>query len=728
MKRRFLLGFMLVGLAVSIAIPASAHALLVRSTPEANAELSQAPQQVDLYFSEGLEAAFSSANVLNTDGKRVDNNDAAVDPSDATHMSLTLKPLPDGVYTVSWKAISTSDGHLTNGTFPFAVGSGNAAALAAAASSTGQGEVAASDVILSWILYLAAAVAVGGALFRLWVWDPSWASADMQNAFNGQLPWPRMGRISLLMLAGVMALALLVQGGKATGTLLALPWSAALKQMLFTSRFGGLWSLRLVLSMALVGLLWNASSRRQLWLAFAAGAGILLTISLGSHAAADASPYLPVASDWIHLMAASIWLGGLSHFALGMWRVRTSDAVRRTRLTANLIPRFTRLALPSVAVLAITGLYAAYQRVGTLSALLETLYGHVLIVKVAITLVMIGLGAVNFLIMTPRMRKGAGQAGGDSVLVGRFRRIVSTELVLGVGLLLAVGVLTAAPPAALANAAPAITQSTKADDLSIELKIEPGKVGLNVFTVSVASAGQPVEDAKQVQLKFTPISNLAPSTLDLPSRGGGQYIAKAANLSQAAEWQIQVAVRRENKFDSFANFTINLGGAKPSTFPWGRTAGGLLILGGFALVFASGQLGLNRWQRALAGMAPAMALALAGAWVFYHPPPPPQSSLANPIAPNETSVAAGKALYQTNCVPCHGQSGKGDGPVGLTLNPRPADLTYHATPGVHSDGQLFGWITNGYPGSAMPAFKAKLSDTDRWNLVNYIRTLAPVPQ
>ncbi len=727
-KTRFAALVALIAAALVVAGPASAHALLVRSTPEANAELPQAPQQVDLYFSEGLEAAFSSASVLNTDGKQVDNKDAEVDPADATHMTLTLKPLPDGVYTVSWKAISTSDGHLTNGTFPFAVGSGNAAALAAAGSSTGQGEVAPSDVLLRWILYLAAAVVVGGALFRLRVWDPAFESAGMHQAFKGQLPWPRLGRLALLLLGGVVMLGLLVQGGKATGSLLAPPWSPALRKMLFTSRFGGLWTLRFALSVALVGLSWNAHTRRQLWLTFAAGAGILMTISLGSHAAAEASPYLPIASDWLHLIAASIWVGGLSHFALGMWRVRGVDAPDRTHLTARLIPRFTQLALPSVAVLAATGLYAAYLRVGTLAALLETLYGHVLIFKVAIALLMIGMGAVNFLLITPRMRSGAGRAEGDPVLVGRFRKIVTTELALGVTLMLAVGLLTAAPPAALANAAPAIKQSAKADDLSIELKIEPGKVGLNVFTVTIASAGQPVENARQVQLKFTPTSNLAPSALDIPSRGDGQYVAKAANLSQAAEWQIQVAVRRENKFDSFANFTINLGGAKPSTFPWGRVAGGLLLLGGFALVFATAQLGLSRRQRALAGMAPALALALAGAWVFYNPPPPPQSSLANPIAPNTTSVAAGKALFLTNCVPCHGQSGKGDGPLGLTLNPRPADLTYHASPGVHSDGQLFGWITNGYPGSAMPAFTVKLSDTDRWNLVNYIRTLPQVPQ
>lgn len=74
---------------------------------------------------------------------------------------------------------------------------------------------------------------------------------------------------------------------------------------------------------------------------------------------------------------------------------------------------------------------------------------------------------------------------------------------------------------------------------------------------------------------------------------------------------------------------------------------------------------------------------------------------------------------------CHGESGKGDGPLGRTLIPRPADLTIHAVPGVHTDAQLYDWITNGFPGSAMPAWKQTLSDTDRWNLVNFIRTFAP---
>lgn len=726
-RRPFLLAI-LVLLALTVAVPASAHALLVRSKPEANAELSQAPRQIDLYFSEGLQAGVSTASVLNTDGKRVDNQDAEVDPADTTHLSLTLKPLPDGVYTVSWKALSTSDGHLTNGTFPFAVGSGNTDALAAAASTSGQGDIDAPDVFLNWLLYLAAAIVFGGALFRLQVWDPASASTGLEQEFTGSLPWPNIGRLALLALAALAVLGLLVQGGKASGSLLAAPWIPALKQMLFTSRFGALWLARLTLSMALIGLLWRARSYRQLWWVLAAGAALLLTISLASHAAAESSPYLPVAADWLHLAAASVWIGGLAHFVLGMWRIRTLEADARTRLTASLIPRFTRLALPSVAVLAATGLYAAYLQVGSVPALLETLYGNVLLIKATISLVMIGLGALNFLVMTPRMRLAANQPGGKPALVARFRRIVTSELVLGTILLLTVGLLTAAPPAALANASPAITQAGAADDLSIDLRIEPGSVGLNVFTVTITSDGEPVDDASQVELKFTPASNLAPSTLEMPGRGGGQYIAKAANLSQAVRWQVQVAVRRPDHFDAFANFKVNLGGEPASSFPWGRVAGGLLLLSGLGLSLAVRQLTVSGWQRHLVGTASALALAAAGVWVLFNPPPPPLSSLVNPIAPNGQSLAAGQAVYQTNCVPCHGESGKGDGPLGLTLNPRPADLSYHATPGVHSDGQLFGWISHGYPGSAMPAFEGSLSETDRWNLVNYIRTLAPTPQ
>ncbi|HEY3115185.1 MAG TPA: cytochrome c [Chloroflexota bacterium] len=95
--------------------------------------------------------------------------------------------------------------------------------------------------------------------------------------------------------------------------------------------------------------------------------------------------------------------------------------------------------------------------------------------------------------------------------------------------------------------------------------------------------------------------------------------------------------------------------------------------------------------------------------------------LRNPIPLTRASIDRGSAIYAERCAVCHGESGRGDGPAAPGLNPRPADLRVHLAAG-HSDAQLFDWISNGYPDSAMPAFRSDLRDEDRWNVLNYIRS------
>ncbi len=77
-----------------------------------------------------------------------------------------------------------------------------------------------------------------------------------------------------------------------------------------------------------------------------------------------------------------------------------------------------------------------------------------------------------------------------------------------------------------------------------------------------------------------------------------------------------------------------------------------------------------------------------------------------------------KADVQTNCTPCHGPSGKGDGPAAAALNPKPADWTSDRVQ-KETDGTLFWKITNGR--GAMPPWKS-LPEDERWNIVNYLRT------
>lgn len=103
------------------AIPAFAHAHLVRAVPAAGDALQAPPSDVTLRFNERLEPAFSSVIVRDAAGKQIDKGDGKVDKSDRTVIRVSLPSLEPGVYKVEWRAVS-ADTHKVNGDFTFKVG------------------------------------------------------------------------------------------------------------------------------------------------------------------------------------------------------------------------------------------------------------------------------------------------------------------------------------------------------------------------------------------------------------------------------------------------------------------------------------------------------------------------------------------------------------------------------------------------------------------------------
>ncbi len=111
------------------------------------------------------------------------------------------------------------------------------------------------------------------------------------------------------------------------------------------------------------------------------------------------------------------------------------------------------------------------------------------------------------------------------------------------------------------------------------------------------------------------------------------------------------------------------------------------------------------------------------------PPPIPTqyANLKNPVAGQADAIAAGKTIFETNCVPCHGTDGRGDGPTAASLNPKPADLWDPAQ--NDPDGEIFYHVSEGakagdFPDtSQMPAWKNTLSTEQIWQVISYIRTL-----
>jgi len=96
-------------------------------------------------------------------------------------------------------------------------------------------------------------------------------------------------------------------------------------------------------------------------------------------------------------------------------------------------------------------------------------------------------------------------------------------------------------------------------------------------------------------------------------------------------------------------------------------------------------------------------------------------SAANPVPPTAENLAVAKGLYSEDCARCHGDSGKGDGPDVSMYKTKPSDLT---TPRIAAmqDGEIFWKITAGR--LPMPAYENRLTETQRWQLVAYLRTLA----
>ena len=120
---------------------------------------------------------------------------------------------------------------------------------------------------------------------------------------------------------------------------------------------------------------------------------------------------------------------------------------------------------------------------------------------------------------------------------------------------------------------------------------------------------------------------------------------------------------------------------------------------------------------AYSGGGAAAADSMSGKWLS----PAPSAAKKNPIAPTQDSIAAGQKIYSKTCAMCHGKGGDADGPAVIELNIHPAKLSDPKLAN-ESDGSLFWKITTGK--KPMPAYGKRLSETDRWNLVNYVRTLS----
>jgi copper transport protein len=486
------------------------------------------------------------------------------------------------------------------------------------------------------------------------------------------------------------------------------------------------------------------SAKRISWLAarvlaLGIGAAILLTLSLSSHNAAVAEVRAAaIFSDYVHLLAAGFWVGGLFHLALGIPLImQTLPQSQQRAILSALVPRFSIVAILSVGTLIVTGLYSGWAQVTIVEAV-ATPYGLTLLAKLGLVGLLVFLGALNLLWVRPRLSREEG--------AGRWlRRLLFSEAILAALVLLSVGMLASLEPARQVASRLGIGQEDSltfqdtAEGADITLNIEPGQVGPNQFTISLKDRlGQPITNATEVRLDLTYLdTDLGTTSVSVSPTSPGEYVMERQLLSLAGNWQAGLVVRRPDAFDARTAFRFQVasGGASDSAAITPEANTGKLLWGvelallGF-LFIASG-IPLGGWwsRRRAVVMGAGLASFVVGLFLVFNTQMSRTGATetsVNPFPPTAHSLDTGQRVYAQNCQSCHGVAGRGDGPQAARLNPPPADLAIHVP--LHSDGALFGFIENGIPGTAMPPLGGKLTDEEIWHVINYIRTFEEVTQ
>ena len=509
----------------------SAHSQLVSSSPGAGEVVPTPPSELRLVFSEPIESRYSSLDLLDPDGRAILLNAGTVDPADDHVLVAALPALSDGSYTVNWRTVSAADGHSEVGFITFGIGEGAFGGQGTGGSggignlhSGHSGGAAIAEVEGKTVGYGGLMLVLGIALLVLLFGSvvPA-ARATAANATWVLLLAAASGSIVLI---GVGATSLPDVGGAAGPDLIGYTTGSRVGQLLLARTL-----IALVAAVAVFG----ASNARRNGLAVtiggtAAALGLVL-VALGGHAAGFDSA-VPVLVDLVHLGAASIWLAGV--VAL-FWLLEFGN-LGAGDLRA-LVPRFSAVALVSVALVVGTGTYQAWIETYDFTSL-ATPYSVTLAAKVALVAVALALGAVNYV-----------DGGRDRRWLGGFRTRIFLEAGFAVAVVgLAANLTSGAPTSQRGAIQISEATSTAAPGLiGAAFGIQPGRPGPNRYLVRLSAppaAGATVELDLQRLDQDQGLSRLVlrPAPASTFGPAGQVFVADGGQLGASTSWDAVVVV------------------------------------------------------------------------------------------------------------------------------------------------------------------------------------------
>ena len=541
--KRSLLAIAVTLAALTAAPAAFAHAILQESTPSNNSVVRTSPKTVSLRFNEAVETAFGSIRVYDCGGGRVDSGKITRPSKDSVAVTIDRK-LARGTYTVTWRVIS-ADSHPVAGAFVFNVKRANASTCKQVFGAKTPGTIDALFKFVRALDFALILLVVGGAIALAVVLRS--AAAELRTRLFRILAGLSFG----LVVAG--ALCIVLQGAVAGGFGLSEAFRWDTVHSVLQTRFGHafLWQIGVAIVVGALAMMASRSRRLELLPLFA----LLLipTISAAGHARTSGA--LAIFLDVFHVAAASTWVGGLAFTILAL--LLAGDD--RWPLASRAVPRFSLIAVLSVATLIVAGSLRGYQEVRSFHGLWDTTYGQLLLVKIALVLPLLGLGAYNNRYAVPRLKRQIASV----VEQRRFLRAAGTELAIMAVIVGVTAVLVTEPPAkASISAAKYATDTIPIGPLELNYLIDPAKTGPNVIHLYFyrPKSGFPasVDDAKMSAT--LPSKNLGPLRIPLTRIVPSHYTTSSGVFPEAGDWQVTFEIRR-GQFQSFTQtVTVSIRG------------------------------------------------------------------------------------------------------------------------------------------------------------------------
>jgi copper transport protein len=544
----------------ALAPSAHAHARLVRSQPADAVSLEKPPRLIRLWFSEPLSPSVSVVRLRDARGDVVPGLELDTAAAGSGALALAVPKLPRGAYSLEWRVLSEDDVHFSNGGIVFGVGADASLASRPASATAVDG----ADVVFRWLGLLLLAGMVGGLAVATLVLGPL-ADSEQRGSVSEAATRARARALGWTAFCAANAVVLgvaILLWQTSSLTTASSPAEKVAWELLSDSRWGTLWIAREAILVALVVALFvvlrarpgdTGPPRRTLALSVAGLLALSLVVvqALGSHASAlNGAATIVVAG--VHLLAAAVWVGGLLALVVSLWPLLGRRRSESAALARACLGPFSLLAVACVGLLAVTGLYYAGREVASLDALLTTLYGKSLLVKLGLVLAVGVLGLLTTLVLRPHLASPVARllrrpAGWTPVAPTHLRSLLVAEAALGLAVLLLVGLLTASPPArgpefAPAQTAPPSFRSTTVDDLLVSLSVKPNRPGANVFEVGAVSTRRPApREIQSVRLVFTSGERTVVSKR-LDEVKPGRYRLGGEYLNEAGPWRIEALV------------------------------------------------------------------------------------------------------------------------------------------------------------------------------------------